>query len=231
MRAVSEGAWGRPRRSALKWGCGPPEPARLRDLALALQGFESTAVLHPYVYMDGAQDSWRHLTAWTFLWRLGTARGLDLYSVLLWLWFCGTAGENPSFRCTPVAFPACDCRNSLHAKSLHTVAVCLLHTQTKMQASSLVDFKKQRTTKQNLKRRASQIHPEEQLCVWSKNRKVMVEARAGMPDAVQSRKQKAWSRGLHRNRYSALLLSWDFFFLNVHTHHMSESTFILCFSF
>lgn len=57
----------------------------LRDLALALQGIESTVVLHPYVYVDGAQASWSLLRAWTFLWRLGTAQGLDLYSLLL-LW-------------------------------------------------------------------------------------------------------------------------------------------------
>lgn len=46
-----------------------------------------------------------------------------------------------------------------------TVAVYLLHTQTKMQAPSLADFTKQPTTKQILKPRSPQIHPEEQLGV------------------------------------------------------------------
>lgn len=84
------------------------------------------------------------------------------------------------------------------------VAVCLLYTQTKIQTPSLVDFTKQSTTKLNLKPRSPQIHPEEQLGIWSKNRKVMVKAYAGMPDAAQSRKQKTWSRGLHR--------SWCYYF-------------------
>lgn len=65
-----------------------------------------------------------------------------------------------------------------------TVAVYFLHTQTKVQAPSRVDFTKQPTTKRNLKPRAPQIYPEEQ------NRKVMVEAYPGVPDAAQSRKQK-----------------------------------------
>lgn len=212
---------GRPRCSALKWGSSAPEPELLRDLVLAIQEIESTKVEHPYIYMDGAQDSWRLLAAWSFLWRLGTVQGLDLYSpplaLIMWDW------RRKSFlvlhsSCLPSMWVTLTVETAFTWSLTGTAR--LLHTQTKIQAPS---FSQNDLKPTNLKLIAPRIHPEEPLGVWSKNRKVMVEPCAGVPDAAQSRKQKAWGRGLHRGRYSLLLLSQDFFW-NVHLHHTSETT-------
>lgn len=88
MQAASRGTWHRPRCSASKRGPSPPEPVLLRDLEPALWGTESTAALHQYLYMNGVPRTPEgFLTVCTFLWRLGTAQELDLYSLpLLWLW-------------------------------------------------------------------------------------------------------------------------------------------------
>lgn len=62
--------------------------------------------------------------------------------------------------------------------------VYLLHLKAKVQAPALVDFTKQPTTESKI------ISPTNTARSWSKNRKVMVEVYAGVPDAVQSRRQK-----------------------------------------
>lgn len=71
-----------------------------------------------YIYRDGAQASRWFLTAWTFLWRLGTAQRLDLCSLLSF----GSDSVGREEKIFPHAahwLPSLcvgysDCRNSLH---------------------------------------------------------------------------------------------------------------------
>lgn len=234
--AGSKGAWSKPRCSASKGNSSPPEPALL-------------TAQRPGTCTTG---NWKHCSAVSIMYRWMIPRpgypggfwqsgpfceGQELHECFIFILF--------SF-----AFILWDWRRksflTLHSSCLLyiwvtvtvetafmwslPVSVPLLHTQTKMQTPSLVDFTKQPATKQNRKPRAPHTHPEEQLGVWNKNREVMVEACAGVPGAVQSRKQKTWSRALRKSRYSVLLFSWGF--QNVHTHPKPESSpFILCLSF